>query len=45
VRVEVADLPDGAKAVLDFKNPGLPALSYTAVQWAASRAGVVVGEL
>jgi hypothetical protein len=43
--VEVADLPDGAKAVRDSKNPDLPALRYTAAEWAAFRAGVVAGEL
>jgi hypothetical protein len=43
--VEVADLPDGAKAVRDSKNPDLPALRYTAVEWAAFRAGVIAGEL
>ena len=43
--VEVADLPDGAKAVRDSKNPHLPALRYTAAEWAAFRAGVIAGEL
>lgn len=43
--VEVADLPGGAKAVRDSKNPHLPALRYTATEWAAFRAGVLSGEL
>jgi hypothetical protein len=43
--VEVADLPGGAKAVRDSKNPDLPALRYTAAEWAAFRAGVIAGEL
>ena len=43
--VEVADLSDGAKAVRDSKNPHLPALRYTAAEWAAFRAGVIAGEL
>lgn len=42
--VEVADLPEGAKAVRDSKNPELPALRYTAAEWTAFRAGVIAGE-
>ena len=43
--VEVADLPCGAKAVRDSKNPDLPALRYTAAEWSAFRTGVIAGEL
>lgn len=43
--VEVAELPGGARAVRDSKNPHLPALRYTAAEWAAFRAGIIAGEL
>ncbi|MGH3773468.1 MAG: DUF397 domain-containing protein [Pseudonocardiaceae bacterium] len=42
--VEVADLPDGVHGVRDSKNPTGPALTFTAAQWAAFRAGVRAGE-
>jgi hypothetical protein len=42
--VEVADLPNGAQAVRDFKNPTGPALTFTATEWAAFTAGVRNGQ-
>lgn len=43
--VEVAALPGGAVAVRDSKNPHLPALRFTAAEWAAFTGAVVTGEL
>ncbi len=43
--VEVAELPDGARAVRDSKNPGRDPLRFTASEWAAFRKGVIAGEL
>lgn len=43
--VEITDLPGGAVAVRDSKNPHLDALRFTAVEWAAFRQGVAAGEL
>jgi hypothetical protein len=43
--VEVADLPDGGKAVRDSKRPDLAPMRYTAAEWAAFKAGVLAGEL
>ncbi|SHI18653.1 DUF397 domain-containing protein [Streptomyces sp. 3214.6] len=43
--VEVAVLPDGARAVRDSKNPGREPLRFTASEWAAFREGVAAGEL
>jgi len=43
--VEVTDLPYGAKAVRDSKNPHLTALRYTAAEWDAFRQGIITGEL
>ena len=43
--VEVAELPAGARAVRDSKNPGLEPLRFTASEWAAFRKGVITGEL
>jgi hypothetical protein len=43
--VEVAELPDGARAVRDSKNPGRAPLRFTASEWAAFRKGVIAGEL
>lgn len=43
--VEVAELPNGARAVRDSKNPGLEPLRFTASEWAAFRRGVIAGEL
>lgn len=42
--VEVADLPDGGKAVRDSKDPAGPRLVFTATEWAAFIAGVELGE-
>ena len=41
---EVADLPDGGKAVRDSKTPGRGDLRFTAAEWVA-RAGCLAGEL
>lgn len=43
--VEVAELPDGARAVRDSKNPTREPLCFTASEWAAFRTGVLAGEL
>ncbi|MGP2440656.1 DUF397 domain-containing protein [Streptomyces sp. JW3] len=43
--VEVAELPRGARAVRDSKNPERDPLRFTASEWAAFRAGVIAGEL
>ncbi|WP_328365761.1 DUF397 domain-containing protein [Streptomyces sp. NBC_00445] len=43
--VEVAALPDGARAVRDSKNPGREPLRFTASEWAAFCKGVITGEL
>ncbi|MGW2812540.1 DUF397 domain-containing protein [Streptomyces sp. NPDC001415] len=43
--VEVAELPHGARAVRDSKNPEREPLRFTASEWAAFRAGVIAGEL
>lgn len=42
--VEVADLPDGGRAVRDSKDPTGPALIFTPAEWAAFTAGVRDGE-
>lgn len=42
--VTVADLPGGAKAVKDSKNPDLAPLRFTASEWEAFIAGVWDGE-
>jgi hypothetical protein len=42
--VTVADLPGGAKAVRDSKNPDLAPLRFTAREWAAFIAGIRDGE-
>ncbi|MFI0543937.1 DUF397 domain-containing protein [Streptomyces sp. WSLK1-3] len=42
--VEVAALPDGARAVRDSKNPGHEPLRFTASEWAAFQKGVATGE-
>ncbi|MFJ7949111.1 DUF397 domain-containing protein [Streptomyces sp. NPDC096354] len=42
--VEVADLGDGAVAIRDSLNRGLPPLRFTAEEWAAFRLGVHDGE-
>ncbi|MDT0481058.1 DUF397 domain-containing protein [Streptomyces doebereineriae] len=43
--VEVAELPYGARAVRDSKNPSREPLRFTASEWAAFRWGVISGEL
>ncbi|MEV6986237.1 DUF397 domain-containing protein [Sphaerisporangium sp. NPDC051017] len=43
--VEIADLPGGAKAVRDSKNPDRDPLRFTSSEWAAFRGGVLTGEL
>ncbi|MFF7439464.1 DUF397 domain-containing protein [Streptomyces sp. NPDC008122] len=43
--VEVAELPGGARAVRDSKNPAREPLRFTASEWTAFRAGVLAGEL
>lgn len=42
--VEVADLPDGGRAVRDSKNPTGPALTFNAGEWTAFTQGVRAGE-
>ena len=43
--VEVADLPDGGRAVRDTKDRGArPVLLFTASEWVAFTAGVRAGE-
>lgn len=42
--VEIADLPNGAQAVRDSKDPTGPALMFTAIEWAAFTAGVRAGQ-
>ncbi|MFI9647395.1 DUF397 domain-containing protein [Streptomyces sp. NPDC052040] len=42
--VEVAELPYGARAVHDWKNPEREPLRFTTSEWATSRAGVIAGE-
>ncbi|MBW1604457.1 DUF397 domain-containing protein [Streptomyces sp. JJ66] len=43
--VEVAEMPGGARAVRDSKNPDRDPLRFTATEWAAFRQGVTAGEL
>ena len=43
--VEVAALPDGARAVRDSKNPISEPLRFTAPGWAAFRHGIIAGNL
>ncbi|WP_306334477.1 DUF397 domain-containing protein [Streptomyces sp. KL118A] len=43
--VEIAELPDGGRAVRDSKDPEREPLRFTASEWAAFRAGVIAGEL
>ncbi|MEV7778503.1 DUF397 domain-containing protein [Kitasatospora sp. NPDC088351] len=43
--VEIAVLPNGARAVRDSKNPDRPALLFTETEWHAFRTGVIAGEL
>ncbi|MEU1207479.1 DUF397 domain-containing protein [Nocardia sp. NPDC005825] len=41
--VEVAWLPRGHVGIRDSKNPGGPALTFTADQWDTFTAGLVIG--
>lgn len=42
--VEVADLPDGGRAVRDSKNPTSAVLCFDSGEWAAFAEGVKLGE-
>ena len=42
--VEVADLPDGGRAVRDSKDPAGPVLRFTRNEWAAFLEGAKDGE-
>jgi hypothetical protein len=42
--VEVADLPDGSRAVRDSKDRGGPVLLFTPAEWQALVDGVKLGE-
>jgi hypothetical protein len=42
--VEVAQLPDGGRAVRDSKNPTGPILRFTAKEWATFIGGTKDGE-
>lgn len=42
--VEVAELPDGGRAVRDSKDPSGPALKFTAAEWTAFLRGAKDGE-
>jgi hypothetical protein len=42
--VEVADLPDGSRAVRDSKDRGGPTLLFTPAEWRAFVEGVKLGE-
>ncbi|WP_327275966.1 DUF397 domain-containing protein [Streptomyces sp. NBC_01224] len=42
--VEIAELPGGARAVRDSKNPDRAPLCFTDTEWAAFRAGVIANE-
>jgi hypothetical protein len=42
--VEVADLPDGRRAIRDSKDRPGPVLIFTPAEWAAFTAGVRAGE-
>ncbi|MEU8543050.1 DUF397 domain-containing protein [Streptomyces sp. NPDC048717] len=43
--VEIADLPGGATAVRDSKNPGLEPLRFDETKWSMFRQAVIRGEL
>ncbi|MEV0095280.1 DUF397 domain-containing protein [Streptomyces sp. NPDC050738] len=43
--VEVTELPGGARALRDSKNPDRETLRFTASEWAAFHSGVITGEL
>ena len=42
--VEVAELPNGGRAVRHSKDPAGPAIAYTAAEWEAFLLGVRAGE-
>jgi hypothetical protein len=42
--VEIADLPNGARAVRDSKNPDGGHLMFAAAEWSAFTTGVRAGE-
>jgi hypothetical protein len=42
--VEIAQLPDGGRAVRDSKNPGGPVLTFTVGEWSAFIMGAKDGE-
>jgi len=42
--VEVAELPDGGRAVRDSKDPSGPVLRFTAAEWRAFTDGARDGE-
>ena len=42
--VEVAELPDGGRAVRHSKNSDGPTIAYTAAEWDAFLEGVKAGE-
>jgi Domain of unknown function (DUF397) len=42
--VEIADLPSGARAVRNSRDPDGPALEFTAAEWRAFLLGVLAGE-
>ncbi|MDT0445288.1 DUF397 domain-containing protein [Streptomyces johnsoniae] len=43
--VEITDLPGGAVAIRDSKNPHRAPLRYTAEEWQAFRQGILDGTL
>jgi len=43
--VEIADLPQGGRAVRDSKDPAGPVLTFTAAEWTAFTDGVRDGSL
>jgi hypothetical protein len=42
--IEIADLPDGGRAMRDSKDPQSPVLTFNADEWAAFLKGVKAGE-
>ncbi|GAA2275331.1 hypothetical protein GCM10010145_37850 [Streptomyces ruber] len=43
--VEIADLPGGARAVRDSKQPNRKPLYFSASEWVAFQRSIIVGEL
>jgi Domain of unknown function (DUF397) len=43
--VEIANLPGGAKAVRDSKDPDRAPVRFTGAEWAAFREGVLAGRV